>query len=93
MQLPTSPIRACLLASALFCVSSCNNKPKPVVGLQVPADLLQREQEPPMTADALTSEKVYEEQRQAKITWGRRNAAIIDRACAYLKDAGVTLTC
>lgn len=42
-----------------------------------------------MTADSLASEEVYERERDAKIEWGRGNAAIIDRACAWLRDAGV----
>lgn len=46
-----------------------------------------------MTAEALTSEEAYERQRDAKIEWGRDNAAIIDRACHWFKDAGVLITC
>ena len=46
-----------------------------------------------MTAEALTSEEAYERQRDAKIEWGRGNAAIIDRACWWMQDAGVTITC
>jgi hypothetical protein len=42
-----------------------------------------------MTADALTSEKAYEEQRNAKIEWGRDNASVLDRACWWFQDAGV----
>lgn len=93
MPFHRSPIRLLALASVLSLASACNKNERPAVSLQVPADLLQREQEPPMTAEALTSERVYEEQRQAKLEWGRRNAGIIDRACLYLKEAGVNLTC
>lgn len=46
-----------------------------------------------MTAEALDSEEVYERQRDAKIEWGRDNAAVIDRGCWWLKDAGVELDC
>ena len=46
-----------------------------------------------MTAEALTSEEVYERQRDAKIEWGRDNAAIVDRACWWMLDAGVKLSC
>lgn len=60
------------------------------MSLQPPADLLARADEPPMTAEAATSEEVYERQRDAKIEWGRDNAGIIDRACRWLLAAGVT---
>lgn len=47
-----------------------------------------------MTDAALTSEKAYEDQRNAKIEWGRGNASIIDRACWWFQDAGVkSLSC
>jgi hypothetical protein len=48
-----------------------------------------------MTADALTSEKAYEDQRNAKIEWGRGNASVqFDRACWWFQDAGVkSLSC
>jgi hypothetical protein len=46
-----------------------------------------------MTAAALTSEEVYERERDAKIEWGRDNAGIVDRACWWMQDAGVKLTC
>ena len=42
-----------------------------------------------MTPDALNSEQAYEDQRNAKIEWGRSNASIIDRACWWFEDAGV----
>lgn len=41
-----------------------------------------------MTADALTSEEVYERQRDAKIEWGRGTAEILDQACRWFRDAG-----
>lgn len=43
-----------------------------------------------MSPESLTSEEAYEASRDAKIEWGRSNASIIDRACKWLKDAGVT---
>lgn len=42
-----------------------------------------------MTSEALMSEKAYEDQRNAKIEWGRDNAGVIDRACRWFRDAGV----
>lgn len=91
MQHGTFPIRALVLASLLVSVSSCGDKPR--VLITPPANLLQRADEPPMTPEALTSEEVYEQQRDAKIEWGRSNAAIIDRACWWMQDAGVKLDC
>jgi hypothetical protein len=75
------------------CVSSCGDRPKSAGNLSPPANLLEREDEPPMTAAALTSEEVYERERDAKIEWGRDNAGIVDRACWWMQDAGVKLTC
>jgi hypothetical protein len=46
-----------------------------------------------MTPQSLESEEVYERERDAKIEWGRSNAAMIDRACWWLQDAGVTISC
>jgi hypothetical protein len=46
-----------------------------------------------MTPDALTSEEAYERQRDAKIEWGREVAGTLDRACRWLKDAGVVISC
>jgi len=92
MRHATSLTKLLLLGSALLCASSCADK-QPAADLQVPADLLVRKAEPVMTAEALVSEKLYEEQREAKIEWGRANAGIIDRACAYLKSSGVNLEC
>lgn len=43
-----------------------------------------------MTAEALSSEEAYERQRDAKIEWGRANAGVVDRACRWFRDAGVT---
>ena len=93
MRPATFLTKALPLASALVLASSCAGNPAPQVGLNPPADILSRSEEPPMTADALSSEEVYERQRDAKIEWGRDNAGIIDRACWWLQDAGVTLSC
>lgn len=93
MRHATFPIRFLALGSALVLVSSCGDRSRPVVGITPPADLLTRQAEPPMPAEALTSEEAYERSRDAKIEWGLSNAAIIDRACKWLKDAGVTLNC
>ena len=93
MQRATFPIRLLALASALALVSSCADKPRPTVGLNPPADLLTRTDEPPMTAESLASEEVYERQRDAKIEWGRSNAGVVDRACWWMQDAGVKLEC
>jgi hypothetical protein len=84
-----SPIRLLALASALVCVSSCNDKPNSAGSLAPPANLLAHQSEPEMTADALASEEAYERQRDAKIEWGRENASIMDRACWWFQDAGV----
>ena len=46
-----------------------------------------------MTEGSLTSEETYERERDGKIEWGRDNAAIIDRACWWFQDAGVTISC
>lgn len=62
--------------------------------LSPPAKLLAHDNEPQMSAQSLTSEEVYEKERQAKIEWGRNNAGILDRACWWFQDAGVKgLTC
>ena len=93
MRRKAFPMRSLLLVSALALVSSCGDKPRPQVRLSPPADLLTRADEPEMTLESLTSEEAYERQRDAKIEWGRENAAIVDRACWWLVDAGVTITC
>lgn len=93
MRPGTLRIRLLVLASACVLASSCGDKPGPKVGLNPPADLLARADEPAMTEEALTSEEAYERQRDAKIEWGRDNAALIDRACWWLQDAGVKLDC
>lgn len=87
----TFQIRLFLLASVLGPVlTSCGKeKPRPSVSVTAPADLLSRADEPPMPAEALTSEEAYERARDAKVEWGRTNAGIIDRACTWLKSAGV----
>jgi hypothetical protein len=46
-----------------------------------------------MSEGSLTSEEVYERERDAKIEWGRGNAVIIDRACWWMQDAGVPISC
>jgi hypothetical protein len=74
-------------------VSACEPKPRPQVGLNPPADLLARADEPTMPVEALTSEEAYERARDAKIEWGRSNAGVIDRACWWMQDAGVTIAC
>jgi hypothetical protein len=89
MRRVTSPIRLLALASVLAFASSCDTAPKSAGNLSPPADLLTHPPEPEMTAAALSSEEVYERQRDAKIEWGRSNASIIDRACWWLQDAGV----
>ena len=93
MRPETFLTRALLLASAPVLASSCAGNPEPQVGLNPPADILSRADEPQMTPEALTSEEVYERQRDGKIEWGRDNAGIIDRACWWFQDAGVPLTC
>jgi hypothetical protein len=73
---------------------SCGERPNSDGSLSPPADLLSHPDEPEMTADSLTSEKAYEDQRNAKIEWGRGNASVIDRACWWFQDAGVkSLSC
>lgn len=42
-----------------------------------------------MTAEAATSETVYETQRDEKIEWGREVAATLDAACRWMVAAGV----
>ena len=93
MQPTVSRIRACLLASVLACALSSCGRESPPLNVTPPADLLSRPDEPPMTADALTSEEAYERQRDAKIEWGRDTAGRMDRACWRLQDAGVKLDC
>lgn len=92
MQRATFPTKLLLLVSAAALVSSCG-KPLPPVEVQPPANLLERRDEPAMPVEALTSEEAYEQARDAKIEWGRENAALIDRACWWLQDAGVKLDC
>ena len=82
-----------LLGSAAALVSACEPKPRPVVGLNPPANLLSRDPEPATPVEALTSEEAYERSRDAKIEWGRASAGIIDRACAWMRAAGVKLAC
>lgn len=91
MRLATFRIMLLVPASVLVSASSCEERPRPTVGLNPPAKLLQHDPEPPMPAEALASEEVYERSRDAKIEWGRKNAGIIDRACKWFKDAGVTV--
>lgn len=85
-------IRPLLLASALVLASSCAaNQARP--GLNPPADLLRHPPRPAIGTDALTSEQAYEHWRDDVDDWGKGNAAIIDRACWWFQDAGVTLAC
>ena len=95
MRHATFPIRSLLLASLLvLALSSCGReRPRPNVSLTPPADLLSRAPEPAMPIEALTSEEAYERARDAQIEWGRDNANIIDRACLWLRAAGVKLEC
>lgn len=88
-----SPIRFLALVSVAGLASSCGGNVRPTVQLSVPADLLQRRDRPPIPVEAVASEAAYEGWRDDVQEWGEENAGIIDRACAYLKDAGVTLTC
>src|SRR5690349_12299809 len=94
MRQLASLTRLLLLGSALAAASSCADKTRPTVALNAPANLLTHPDEPAMPDAALVSEEAYERSRDAKIEWGRDNADIIDRACRWLRDAGVTsLTC
>lgn len=63
------------------------------MGLNPPADLLTRSDEPVTSPEALISEEAYERSRDAKIEWGRSNAGVIDRACRWFVEAGVKLDC
>jgi hypothetical protein len=93
MRHATSLTKLLVIGSVAVLVSACEPKPRPVVGLNPPADLLSRQAEPVTPVEALTSEEAYERSRDAKIEWGRANAGIIDRACQWMKDAGVKLDC
>lgn len=93
MRHATSLTRCLLLGSVAVLASACEPKPRPVVALNPPADLLSRAEEPVTPPAALTSEEAYERSRDAKIEWGRENAGIIDSACRWLADAGVSITC
>lgn len=95
MRPVTFPIKCLLLASVCALAPNCTgpDKPRPTVALSPPADLLDRAPEPAMPVEALTSEEAYEQARDRKVEWGRANAAVIDRACAWLKAAGVALDC
>ena len=85
-------IRLLLLGSALALVSSCGAKQERPV-LHPPADLLSHPARPAIGTEALTSEQAYEGWRDDVDDWGKGNADIIDRACWWFQDAGVTLTC
>jgi len=92
----TFPTKAFLLASALVLVSSCGDKARipPPANLNPPANLLTHADEPAITAEAATSEAAYERWREDHSDWGTDNAGIIDRACWWFQDAGITtLTC
>lgn len=93
MQRKAYRIAALVIVSVFAPAWSCSDKPRPTVDLNPPADLLARADEPAMPAEALTSEEAYERARDAKVEWGRTNAGVIDRACAWLATAGVKLKC
>lgn len=93
MRHATCLTKLLLIVSVLVPVSACKPKPRPQVAISPPADLLSRQAEPATPPEALTSEEAYERSRDAKIEWGRQNAGIIDRACRWMKDAGVSLSC
>jgi len=93
MQHAAFPTKLLLLASLPAFVSSCADRQRPTVAISSPVDLLTRPDEPQFTAEALTSEEAYERTRDAQIEWGRANAGVIDRACRWLKSAGVKLDC
>lgn len=70
-------------------MSSCAGR----ATLHPPADLLQHPPRPVITADALISEQAFESWRDDVDDWGQANAATIDRACWWLRDAGVAIAC
>lgn len=82
-------ISALALVSVLLPAWSCGERLNSAGSLNPPADLLSHAGEPEMTAAALNSEQAYEDQRNAKIEWGRGNASALDRACWWFQDAGV----
>ena len=53
-----------LIASASVLASSCGPKPRPVVGIHPPADLLTRAPEPATPVEALISEEAHERSRR-----------------------------
>jgi hypothetical protein len=65
--------------------------PRPIV--TPPADLLTPPAEPPMSPRSLESEEIYENDRTAKIEWGRSLRDQMNRACKWFLDAGVKLDC
>lgn len=91
-QLKEASAKLTVFCGICLLLSSCGQE-RPRLSVSPPADLLQHPAEPEMTEEALTSEEAYERQRDSKIEWGRNNADIIDRACRWLKQAGVSLTC
>jgi hypothetical protein len=46
-----------------------------------------------MPAEAVMSEAAYEAWREDVSDWGDTQAGIIDRACLWLRNAGVVLEC
>jgi hypothetical protein len=79
----------------LALASSCGGagRTPPPANLEPPPTLLARADKPVMPAEAVTSEQAYEAWREDVNDWGEENAGIVDRACWWLKDAGVKLDC
>jgi hypothetical protein len=46
-----------------------------------------------MPAEALNSEAAYERWREDVNDWGDTTAGVVDRACWWLRDNGVELSC
>lgn len=91
-QAPFSYRKLTVFCGFCLALSACT-KERPVISISPPADLLTRQAEPATPVEALTSEEAYERSRDAKIEWGIKNAGIIDRACRWMKDAGLKLDC
>lgn len=94
MRLPTFPMRALLIVSALALASSCSDKPAPLVSLSLPADTFERDDRPPMTVEALTSEAALEKVEDARDSWAKATARKLDAACRLIRDSAVpSLVC
>ena len=91
MQRLKSLIAPLLIASASVPVSSCGDAvqtfPAP------PADLFRHSAEPAIPAEAAASEKAYEDWNKDHADWGRADAAAMDRACLWFRDAGYVVEC